>query len=229
MTMCGRFTSLLTPELLIAIRDQFGVSVPEAAEARYNIAPSQNVWVIRNEVDHNRLDLMKWGLVPMWAKDPSVGSQMINARCETVAEKPAFRQAIKHRRCIVPAAGFYEWAPPTVAGGRKQPLYIHMADASPMCFAGIWEQWKRPGEDGFLESFTIITTTANELIAPIHDRMPVILQPDDFGLWLSHNMHDPELLRDMYRPFPAGLLEAYKVSDLVNNVRFDAQACIARV
>ena len=154
---------------------------------------------------------------------------MINARCETIAEKPAFRQAIKLRRCIVPVAGFYEWAPPAVEGGRKQPLYILMADASPMCFAGLWEQWKRPGEEGFLESFVIITTKANDLIAPLHERMPVILQPNDFGLWLSHNMHDPEQLRGMYQPFPSELLETYKVSDLVNNVRFDSPACIARV
>ncbi|MGD0584463.1 MAG: SOS response-associated peptidase [Oryzomonas sp.] len=224
--MCGRFTSLLSPELLAAI---FGVPVPVAAEPRYNIAPTQNVWVVRNEGDHNRLDLMKWGLVPFWAKDPSIGNQMINARCETLAEKPAFRQAIKHRRCIVPAAGFYEWAPPATAGGRKQPLYIHMADASPMCFAGLWEQWKHPGEEGLLESFTIITTKANEMIAPLHDRMPVILQPDDFGLWLSHNMHDPEQLQEIYRPFPSDLLEAYSVSDLVNNARYDSPACIARV
>ncbi|MDR3578686.1 MAG: SOS response-associated peptidase [Oryzomonas sp.] len=227
--MCGRFTSLLSQELLAAIWELFGVSVSEAAEPRYNIAPTQNAWVVRNEGDHNRLDLMKWGLVPFWSKDPSIGSRMINARCETVAEKPAFRQAIKLRRCIVPAAGFYEWAPPAVEGGRKQPLYIHMADASPMFFAGLWEQWKRPGEEGFLESFAIITTKANELVLPLHDRMPVILQPNDFGLWLSHNMHDPEQLREMYQPLSAKLLEAYKVSDLVNNVRFDSPACIARV
>ena len=227
--MCGRFTSLLSPELMASMRELFGVPVPEEAEPRYNIAPTQNVWVVRNEGDHNRLDLMKWGLVPFWAKDPSVGSQMINAWCETLAEKPAFRQAIKLRRCIVPAAGFYEWAPPAAEGGRRQPLYIRMADASPMFFAGLWEQWKRPGEEGFLESFTIVTTKANKLVSPLHDRMPVILQHDDFGLWLSHNMHDPEQLREMFHPFPADLLEAYKVSDLVNNVRFDSPACIARV
>jgi putative SOS response-associated peptidase YedK len=227
--MCGRFTSLLSPELLAAIRELFGVPVPESAEPHYNVAPTQNVWVVRNEGDHNRLDMMKWGLVPFWAKDQKIGSQMINARCETVAEKPAFRQAIKYRRCIVPAGGFYEWMPPAVEGGRKQPLYIHMADGSMMCFAGLWEQWKRHGEEDFLETFTILTTNANDLVAPIHDRMPVILRPADYGLWLSHSMHDPEQRKGMFEPIPSALLEAYKVPDLVNNVRYDGVGCILRV
>jgi putative SOS response-associated peptidase YedK len=227
--MCGRFTSLLSPEYLVAIRELFGLPIPETTESRYNVAPTQNVWVVRNEGDHNRLDLMKWGLVPLWAKDPKIGSQMINARCETVAEKPAFRQAIKYRRCIVPAGGFYEWVPPAVEGGRNQPLYIHMADGSLMCFAGLWEQWKRPEEENFLETFTILTTKANDLVAPIHDRMPVILQPEDYGLWLSHSKHDPEQLKGMFEPIPSDLLEAYKVPDLVNNVRYDGVGCIVRI
>jgi putative SOS response-associated peptidase YedK len=227
--MCGRFTSLLSPELLAAIRELFGVPVPESAEPRYNIAPTQNVWVVRNEGDHNRLDLMKWGLVPFWAKDPKIGSQMINARCETVVEKPAFRQAIKYRRCIVPAGGFYEWMPPTVEGGRKQPLYIHMTDGSLMCFAGLWEQWKRSGEENFLETFTILTTKANELVSPLHERMPIILRPEEYSLWLSHSMHDSEQLKGMFEPIPSDLLEAYKVPDLVNNVRYDGVGCIVKV
>ncbi len=224
--MCGRFTSLLSPELHAAIRELFGVQIPETAEPRYNIAPTQQVWVIRNEGDHNRLDLMKWGLIPFWAKDPKIGSQMINARCETVLEKPAFRQAIKFHRCIIPCSGFYEWSH---SGDHKQPYYIHMADGSPMCLAGLWDQWKRPGEANFLESFTILTTTGNKLMAPIHDRMPVILHPDDYYLWLSHSMHDPKQLLGMYQPFPSNLLDAYKVSDFVNNVRFDGPVCIAKV
>jgi|ERR1039457_300902 putative SOS response-associated peptidase YedK len=165
--MCGRFTSLLTPELLSVIREIFGVPVPETVEPRYNIAPTQMVRVLRNEGDHNRYDLMKWGLVPFWAKDPSIGSQMINARSESVREKPVFRQAIKYRRCIIPSSGFYEWLR---TENRKQPYFIHMADSSPMYFAGIWEQWMHPGEEGLLESFSILTTAANELVAPIHDR-----------------------------------------------------------
>lgn len=224
--MCGRFSSFLSPELLTVIGNTFGVQVPEYIESRFNISPTQNVRVIRNEGDHNRLDQMKWGLVPFWAKDPSIGNKMINARSETVHEKPAFRQAIKHRRCIVPVSGFYEWQP---TAGSKQPYFIKMADDSPMYFAGLWEQWKRPEDEGFLETFTILTTAANDLVAPIHDRMPVILLPDSFNLWLSHSMHDPVQLQGMYQPFPLDLLDAYKVSELVNNTRFDAPACIVRV
>ena len=224
--MCGRFTSLLSPELLAVIRETFGVPVPESTEPRYNIAPTQMVRVLRNEGDHNRFDLMRWGLVPFWAKDPSIGSQMINARYETVSEKPAFRQAIKYRRCIIPTSGFYEWQRTECL---KQPYFVHMADSSPMYLAGIWEQWKHTGEEGFLETFSILTTAANELVAPIHDRMPVILQPDFLNLWLSHGMHDPEQLQDMFQAIPSDLIDAYKVPDLVNNARFDAQACTAKV
>lgn len=166
--MCGRFTSLLSPELIVAIRELFGVSVPDSAEPRYNVAPSQQVWVVRQEGDHNRLDFMKWGLIPFWAKDPKIGSQMINARSETVQEKPAFRQAVKFRRCIIPAAGFYEWMH---FGDKKQPCYIRMADGSPMFLAGLWDHWKRSGEENILETFTILTTAANDLVASLHDRM----------------------------------------------------------
>lgn len=225
--MCGRFTSLLSPELLYAMKDIFGVSIPaDSFEPRYNIAPSQNAWVIRNEADHNRFDLMKWGLVPSWSKDTSIGSQMINARSETVHEKPAFRQAFKYRRCIIPTSGIYEWSH---AESKKQPYYIRTTDGSPLFLAGLWEFWKRPDEESFLETFTILTTAANELMAPIHDRMPVFLQTDDFGLWLNHGMHDPEQLRGMFQSFSSRLLEAYQVSDLVNNTRFDSPVCIVRV
>lgn len=224
--MCGRFTSLLSPELIIAIRELFGVPVPDSAESRYNVAPTQQVLVVRQEGDHNRFDLMKWGLIPFWAKDPKIGSQMINARSETVHEKPAFRQAIKFRRCIIPAGGFYEWLR---SGDKKQPYYIRMADGSPMFFAGLWEQWKSVGDENFLETFTILTTASNDLVAPLHDRMPVILRPGDCTLWLSHSMHDPEQLRGMYQPFPSNQLEAYKVSDLVNNPSFDSPTCIVQV
>ena len=224
--MCGRFTSLLSPELLVAIGALFGVQMPESVEPRYNLAPTQQVWVIRNEGDHNRLDLMKWGIIPSWAKDPKIGSQLINARCETVSEKPAFRQAVKYRRCIVPAEGYYEWSH---VDDKKQPHYIHMADNGLMALAGLWEQWKQPGEEKLLETFSILTTVANELVAPIHDRMPVILHPDDYGLWLSRNMHDPDQLCRLYQPFPPNLLDAYKVPDLVNNPKFDSPTCIAQV
>src|SRR5450631_2457457 len=174
--MCGRITSLLSPELLATI---FEVSPPPVVEPHYNIAPTQLVWVVRNDGDHNRFDHMKWGLIPFWAKDQKIGSSLINARSETVHEKPAFRHCIKSRRCIIPASGFYEWLR---VGDQKQPNYILMADGGIMAFAGIWDQWHLPGEDLLLESFSILTTEANELLAPIHDRMPVILQPASYEL-----------------------------------------------
>lgn len=221
--MCGRFTSLLSPELLATI---FDVPPPPAVEPRYNIAPSQQVWVVRSDGDRNRLDHMKWGLIPSWAKDPRIGSHTINARCETVSEKPAFRHAIKYNRCIVPANGFYDWLH---IGNKKQPYYFHMADSGPMGFAGLWEQWQPPGEEEFLETFSILTTAANELVAPIKDRIPVILRPDDCGLWLNKNLHDPEQLRHLYRPFPSDLLTMHQVPNLVNSPKFDSPACIAPV
>lgn len=224
--MCGRFTSLFSPELIIAIRELFGVPVPDPVEPRYNVAPSQQVWVVRQEGDHNRFDLMKWGLIPSWAKDPKIGSKMINARSETVHEKPAFRQAIKFRRCIIPADGFYEWMR---SGDKKQPYYIRMANGTPMLLAGLWDHWKGPGEENSLGTFTILTTAANDLVMPLHDRMPVILHPGDCSLWLSHSMHNPDQLGSLYQPFPSKLLEAHKVSDLVNNPHFDSPACITKV
>jgi putative SOS response-associated peptidase YedK len=224
--MCGRFTSLLSPELLNVIREIFGITPPEQIDPRYNIAPTQQVWVIRSDGDHNRLELMKWGFVPSWAKDPAIGSRMINARSETLQVKPAFRHSIRYRRCVVPTSGFFEWAH---SEGKKQPNFIRMADGSPMCLAGLWDHWKGPGEENWLETFTILTTASNELLSPIHDRMPVILRPEDCALWLDREIHDPEQLQDLYQPFPSGLLEMYRVPNLVNNPRFDSPACIARL
>jgi putative SOS response-associated peptidase YedK len=220
--MCGRFVLTFSPEQIKAL---FGLLELPQFEPRYNIAPNQLVPVVRSGGDHNRSDLMKWGLIPSWAKDPKIGSQMINARSETVAEEPAFRHAIKYNRCIVPASGFYDWQH---LGDRKQPYYFHMADHSPMLFAGLWETWQAP-DGNLLETFAILTTTANKVVEPIHDRMPVILRPDDFTLWLSRNMHDPEQLRELYHPLPADRLKSYKVPDLVDNPRFDSPACIAQV
>jgi putative SOS response-associated peptidase YedK len=220
--MCGRFVTDIPPEELAKI---FGLIEAQKIEPRFNVAPTQLVGVVRNQGDHNRLDFLKWGLVPSGSKDLSFGSHLINARSETVAEKPAFRHAIKYHRCIIPTSGFYEWAH---SDPKKQPYYIRLADHSPMCLAGLWESWKAP-DDSELETFTILTTTANKLVEPIHDRMPVILHPDTFSLWLSHNMHDPEQLQPLYQPYPSAEMTAHKVPDLVNNPRFDSPACIAHV
>jgi putative SOS response-associated peptidase YedK len=224
--MCGRFVSLLSPELLKIIRELFGLPEHNALEPRFNIAPTQTVWTIRNDSGHNRLDLMKWGLIPFWAKDQKIGNSLINARSETVAEKPAFRHAIKTHRCIIPVSGFYEW---DRKGEQKQPYYIHMADNSPMYFAGIWDQWKLPSEDSFLESFSILTTAANDLVADIHDRMPVILRTEDCSFWLDSSIHDPAQLKNLYNPFPSQCLNAYKVSNKVNSPRFTDSSCITRI
>jgi putative SOS response-associated peptidase YedK len=168
--MCGRFTLQISPEQLAEI---FGLSEIPVFSARYNIAPTQQVAVIRSTADgRNRLDFLRWGLIPSWAKDPSIGSRMINARCETVHEKPAFRHAIKFCRCIVVASGFFEWLQ---EDNRKVPLYVHLKDGSPMCFAGLWDHWKTP-EGETIESCTILTTSSNRLIAPLHDRMPVLCE-----------------------------------------------------
>lgn len=221
--MCGRFVTNIPPSVLAAI---FGLRETPQLDARYNVAPTQMVAVVRSAGDHNRLDLLKWGFVPSWSKDLSFGSHLIIASSETVAEKPVFRHAIKYRRCIIPTSGFYEWD--HTGDHRKQPYFIQMADHSPMCLAGLWETWKAP-DGSVIESFAILTTAANKLVARLHDRMPVVLCPDYYNHWLSKNMHDPEQLQQHFRPFPAEEMTAYKVPDLVNNPRFDSPACIAQV
>jgi putative SOS response-associated peptidase YedK len=213
--MCGRFDLHLPRELLAEI---FGINIVQEIKPRYNIAPSQQVPVIRSHVDGTRsLDLLKWGLIPSWAKDPHIGYRMINARTETVNVKPSFRKALKYRRCIIPANGFYEWRE---VGGKKHPLYVKLKDNNLMMFAGLWDHWKSP-EAEVIESCTILTTTTNELIKPLHDRMPVILEPNDIYLWLEPHVTDPEQLKPLFKPYPSELMEMYPVSDLVNSPRND--------
>lgn len=220
--MCGRFVANIPAAELKKTFDL--IEMPQL-EPRFNVAPTQQVAVIRNDGDHNRLDLLKWGFVPSWSKDMSFGSHLINARSETVAEKPTFRHAIKYRRCIIPSSGFYEWEH---SGGKKQPHYIQLAGQKPMYLAGLWESWKAP-DGNVIETFAILTTAANKLVAPIHDRMPVILNPDTFTIWLSKSMHDPEQLQPIFLPYPAAEMITHKVPDLVNNPRFDSPACISQV
>lgn len=221
--MCGRFTSFLSPEIL---ENTFGVQAPPDISPRYNVAPTQQVWIIREAATGGRhLSSVRWGLVPHWAKDLSIGSRMINARCETVHEKPAFRQAIRSRRCIVPASGFFDWA--TTPTG-KIPHYVTMRDGSPLAFAGIWESWKTP-EGEPLETCAILTTAANNLIAPIHDRIPVILHPTEFDHWLDRSLNNPEKLQRFYQPYPAELLQEWEVSTIVNNASHETPETIAPV
>jgi putative SOS response-associated peptidase YedK len=220
--MCGRFTFDIPLEVLVEI---FGLKEVMAVRSSYNIAPTQQVAVVRQVSDHNSLVPMKWGLVPHWAKDPAIGSQMINARAETVAEKPSFRHAIKYHRCIVPASGFFDWKH---EGKSKQPYYFRMKNGRPFGFAGIWEEWKAP-DGSLLDTFSILTTTANDLVATVHERMPVILPPEEYGTWLNKHLTDPEELKQFYEPFPAALLDAYQVSDRVNTVRNNGPENIIRV
>ncbi len=218
--MCGRFTLQTPGEEIASLFDL--PSVPILAP-RYNIAPTQPIAAVRINpgADRRELTFFNWGLIPSWADDPSIGSRMINARAETAAEKPSFRAAFKYRRCIVPADGFYEWQ--KQAGG-KQPYFIGMADGGPFGFAGLWEHWERDGSE--IESCTILTTEPNDLMATLHNRMPVILHPDDFDEWLTADVKKSDMLRHLLRPFPADPMNAYPVSTLVNNPRNEDPSCI---
>jgi putative SOS response-associated peptidase YedK len=216
--MCGRFVINLSPDLVAKV---FGLAEVPDLSPRYNVAPSQSIPVIREAADGSRrLSMMRWGLVPAWAKE--VGEGLINARSETVNEKPSFRQAFRQRRCILVASAFYEWQK---VDNAKLPYCIRMADGAPMPFAGIWETWRSP-EGQVLETCAILTTNANATVAPIHDRMPVILHPDEIGLWLDREVHEVEKLAELFMPYPADRLEAYRVSTLVNSPANDTSACI---
>lgn len=210
--MCGRFT-LKTPTETLA--EVFEVPVPQDLQPSFNIAPSEALVTVRADEQKAKreLALLRWGLVPSWSNDPKVGNKMINARSETVATNGAFRSAFRRRRCLVLADGFFEWQRQEK---RKQPFYIHMKDDSPFAFAGLWEVWE--GKDGtVLETCTILTTEPNDLMSPIHNRMPVILKPADYDLWLDPEMQDAEPLKALLRPYPKSKMEAYPVSQLVNS------------
>lgn len=219
--MCGRFSNRSSAE---KIKKEFKVEEVPSIEVRYNIAPTQKILGISQESDEREAVLFKWGLVPSWAKDPSIGARLINARSETVHEKPAFRESFKRRRCILPADGYYEWQK---TGGRKQPYYFTLRAERPFGFAGLWDRWKSP-EGEVLETCTILTTEANETAKAIHERMPVILSPSDYDLWLDEDLRKLELLTELFRPYPSGEMISYPVSTLVNNVRVDRADLIAQ-
>jgi putative SOS response-associated peptidase YedK len=209
--MCGRFTLTVNPA---EVQESFSsYSFPQKFAPRFNIAPTQPVLVIPND-DQNTADFFVWGLIPMWAKDPGIGSRMINARGETLEEKPAFRSSLKYKRCLILADGFYEWKG---AEGKKvkTPFFIHMKNRKPFAFAGLWDSWNSP-DGALVKSCTIITTEPNELTGIIHNRMPVILHPRDYAKWLDPSPQTPDELKPLIRPFPADLMDAYPVSTLVN-------------
>lgn len=217
--MCGRFSLGVNLDDLVEAFPDF--KFPSALTPRYNIAPSQEVAVVPNDVDR-RVEFFHWGLIPSWAKDPEIGNRLINARAETLAEKPSFRAAYLRRRCLILADGFYEWQ--TIPDSKvKMPLYIQLTSQKPFAFAGLWELW-RPDDTPIL-SCTIITTEPNALLAPIHNRMPVILPPDAYDLWLDPAEQKPAALNHLLKPYPADLMTAYPVSRLVNSPANDVPAC----
>jgi putative SOS response-associated peptidase YedK len=223
--MCGRFALTISPTVLAKL---FKLATEPNLKPRYNIAPTQDVAAVRLSPDGSErvLDTLRWGLIPRWAKDPAIGSRMINARCETVAEKPSFKDAFQKRRCLIPADGFYEWRKPAdkKPSGKKQPMFIRRPDDSPLLLAGLWELWRGPGADR-IESCTILTTAANALVKPIHDRMPVVIDPKHIDLWLGATQ-DLELLTPLFQPFPPAQLTAYPVSPFVNSPKNDDPRCL---
>jgi putative SOS response-associated peptidase YedK len=210
--MCGRFARKSDPRKLAK---EFRVAEAPEAESSYNVAPTHNILAVRQNDDGREMTFLKWGLVPSWAKDASIGAKLINARAETVEEKPSFRDAFRRRRCIVPADGFYEWKR---EGDRKQPFFFRLKDERPFGFAGLWERWE--GQDGqVINSCTIMTTEANGVLRPVHDRMPVILHPEDYEMWLEAGERERRLLKELMRPYPDEEMTGHPVSPAVNSTR----------
>ena len=218
--MCGRFALAATGEEVAA---HYQLAEVPFIASRYNIAPTQPVAAVRLD-QHGARELthFQWGLIPSWSKDPAMGSKLINARAETAAEKPAFRAAFRRRRCLIPATGFYEWQP---VGKAKQPMYVHEAGGGLLTLAGLWEVWYAP-DGGELQTCTILTTTPNTLMEPIHNRMPLILEPADYAMWLDPTT-ELDQLNHLLRPLPPEGLAAYPVSKAVNSVGNDNDTCIA--
>jgi putative SOS response-associated peptidase YedK len=222
--MCGRIIVKAKVHEYVSVFDVLNVP---ALTPSYNVAPTQLVPVVRlkPEVKTREMVMLKWGLIPAWAKEAAIGNGMINARADTVAEKPAYRHAFRRRRCLMVADGFYEWQK---ANGKKQPYFIGMKDESPFAFAGLWECWKDPA-NGPVESCALITTDANDLVRPIHDRMPVILQRNDYAKWLDPEVEDAAELQELLVPFPAEGMKAYPASTFVNKPQNNSPECLAPI
>lgn len=239
--MCGRYT--LTDPGAELLRHFQLTSLPPDYRPRYNIAPTQPVLAVISDENGRRAGYLRWGLIPSWAKDPSIGSRMINARGETVAAKPSFRTALRRRRCLIPADGFYEWQ---TRNGRKQPIRFVARNGGVFAFAGLWETWRAPSPspgvdsahpgnsgagtppaDEVIHTCTIITTDANEFVRPVHHRMPVILSPEDYDLWLDRDIDDPEAVLPLLKGAPEDALQMYEVSVFVNSARNESPQCIA--
>ena len=217
--MCGRYVSSSSAAVLESYLSVDEVKA-EPLDESYNVAPTDEVYAVVERDDKRLLGTMKWGLVPWFSKDPKTGAKMINARAESVPTKPAFRRAFEKRRCLIPADGFYEWKKPE-DGGKKIPYFIHGRDGRPIVFAGLWEVWRESEDAEPLRTCTIITTSANDLLRSIHDRMPVVLPPERWEEWLDPTNDDVEGLRGLMVPAPNDLLELYPISTKVNSVRND--------
>jgi putative SOS response-associated peptidase YedK len=221
--MCGRFTIISDPAKLM---EWFHLDeIPFDFQPRYNVAPGQFIPAIIADGARRRIGQLRWGLVPSWAKDEKIGYSMINARAETLSEKPAFKNLFARKRCVIPADSFYEWKS---TGKGKQPMRITMKDGSLFAFAGLFDTWIRP-DGGKLHTCTIITTRPNELVAEIHDRMPVILHAEDESIWLDRERFDPDLLQSLLTPYEASRMRAYPVSAIVGNAKNDLPECIEEV
>jgi putative SOS response-associated peptidase YedK len=222
--VCGRYSLTTAPE---ALRRLFDFDTTPNLQPRYNIAPTQSAPVVRTAANGGReLAMLRWGLIPSWAKEASIGSKMINARSETVAEKPSFRSAFRHRRCLVPADGFYEWRR---EGEIKQPYRIGMKGGAAFAFAGLWESWDGTDDDAAVETFTILTTEANRRLGPIHARMPVILAPDAYDAWLDAESGSRDDALGLLRPFAEAPMAFYRVSTRVNSPRNDDPDCLTPI
>jgi putative SOS response-associated peptidase YedK len=222
--MCGRFTQTFSNS---DIESAFNLANVPEIEPRYNIAPTQQVaTILRSDPESDReFKELRWGLIPSWAKDSKMGAKLINARAETIAEKPSFRSAFQRRRCLILASGFYEWQR---QDNRKQPFYIQLKDSQPFAFAGLWSTWQ-PIDGEAMNTCTIITTEANEVMQPIHDRMPVILESENYDLWLDPTVQKPEFLQSLLTPINSGKLKTYPVSTKVNNPRNDSSECLESI
>lgn len=224
--MCGRYSQRQPAEV---IAKAFEVDNVPALEPRYNVAPTQSVpTVLQPSISKNRqFKMMHWGLIPKWAKDSKIGSKLINARAETVAEKPAFKSAFRKRRCLVLTDGFYEWQQQENKK-QKQPYYFFLKDGQPFAFAGLWEQWEDASGE-VVNSCTLLTTDANELMRPVHNRMPVILHPKDYEPWLDSELKELEQLQPLLRPYSTQDMLAYPVSTVVNKPSNDNAECIKSI
>jgi putative SOS response-associated peptidase YedK len=222
--VCGRFTLSTSP---IEIANHFDLDETPELKARFNVAPGQSIATVSvaGEARRSVLSLRRWGLVPSWAKDSKIGNRLINARAETVSEKPSFRSALRRRRCLVPADGFYEWSGPK---GSKQPYFIGLDGRALFGFAGLWERWTDP-EGEMLESCTLLTTNATEHLSALHARMPVIVDPVDYELWMDPDVSEPDLVSPIVGRNLGGALGFYPISEHVNDVRHDDPHCLEAI